>query len=120
MISGSASQAAIAANVAMFGVKAENVDYVVTGGKDGESVSIYYCKDADTASKIYEFVKQAQEDAKAEIEKMKDEAKSLEGDEKTQAEEAIREAEAELKDASFGKSGKVAWFGTKAGVKATK
>ena len=120
LIGGTASQAAIAAAVAIFDVKAENVDYVVTGSKGDESIAIYYCKDADTATKIYDFAKKAQDDAKAEIEKMKEEAKSLEGDEKAQAEEAIKEAEEELKDVSFGKSGKIVWLGTKAGAKATK
>ncbi len=109
LVEGTAAAAAITGMVAGYGLKASDIDYVVTGTAEiegsYESVVIYYCKTKDAATKIHDAIEKQYNDLKAKVDKMED------GSDKD-------EAKAELKDSKYGKSGTVVWMGTKAGVKA--
>ncbi|MBE5742094.1 MAG: hypothetical protein E7360_02100 [Clostridiales bacterium] len=77
---------------ALYGLERGDLVASVTGMKDDDGVSIFYCADKDAANTLYDKLK-------AEFDEADDEEKE---------------------DSDFGKSGKVVWAGTKAGVKAAK
>ena len=88
----------------MLGDKTE-ANLVATKGE--ESVTITWYKEEADAKTAYDALKKTFEDAKAQLEKMED------GEQK----DALKK---EIDNAAYGRSGKIVWFGTKAGVKAAK
>ncbi len=85
----------------LYGLDANAIEEMVVATNGDDSVTIYYCKDSASAKTLYGKLKDAKEDA---IEDAKEESDS----------EALEAA----KNTKVGKSGKVVYAGTKAGVKA--
>ena len=88
----------------MYGLKAEDIEVLLTASKGDEYVSIIYCTNAKAAKKIAKELKKEMKEAKEAAEKLSGTLKE--------------EAEKELKNTKYGRSGKAVYTGTKAGVKA--
>ena len=97
-------EVAFASYAKMYDLEASDIECVLMAEKDDEGVLIIYCANAKAAKKIEKELKKEMKEAKEEI-------KELEGEEK-------KEAEKDLKNIKYGRSGKAVYTGTKAGVKA--
>lgn len=86
------------------------VEYTVTGTNGEESVSIIYYSDKENANKAYKEFKEDHDKSLKELKASYDDGKI--------SKDAYDKAKAELDNIKFGKSGKVFYSGTKAGVKA--
>lgn len=88
----------------MVGLKSSTYEDIITATNGEESVTILYFKEA--------------KDAKAYWDKAKAEEKEFLEELKAKDEESYNKYKEEMKNYSRGRSGKVVWSGTKAGVKA--
>ena len=113
---------AAAAPATAYGIKVEDIEAILSAtNKDGDSVSIIWCKSADAAKTVYDKSNDQMKAMKETLDDMKKEIKDMDdGAEKEQAQKTYDAMKKAYDNASIGRSGKVVWTGTKAGIKATK
>ena len=112
---------AAAAAAPINGIKAEDIEAIISASNsDGEHVYIIWCKSSDAANTAYDKANEQKKALKENLDKMKDQMKDLDDEDKEFAQKQYDEMKQIYDNYVCGRSGKVVWSGTKEGIKATK
>ena len=103
------------------GIKVEDIEAVLSAtNSDGEYVTIIWCKSSDAANTVFGKCDEQKKALKENLDQMKDQMKDLDGEDKEFAQKTYDQMKKAYDNYACGHSGKVAWYGTKGGIKATK